>query len=144
MAYGSYSPQIMYVKKEDVVEFVKKQAKTSGIVLISLPLLFFFIQFLVFFILSRYLVIKSFPTGVVFEIIIFLVSIIFGYKTLSTPIDVASLQKKLEIYKSGEMINVKDLKPWLASGNNTIFVILILLLAVGMGWGIFSLVESFL
>lgn len=117
---GGYYPGIGYVKKEDAVGYLERQQNMFGWILIILPLIFFVIQ--------AALTIAAPPqqklgVGLIFEIIIFLASILTGISFFKPILDHSSLEEKLNDYKTGEMINLRDLRPWVATDRAVISTI---------------------
>ncbi len=118
---GGYGPGILYVKREDVVEYVKAQQRNAGWVLLILPVIFLLIQFGVgaFVDMSQ----QTINGGVWLEMLVFLVAIVYGANMLNVNSDYSSLVVKLREYKQGEMVHVKDLRPWLNTDKSKIAAI---------------------
>ena len=122
---GYYSGMLRYVKKEDAVEYVKSQYKMAGWMLIVLPTIFSVIQIIIAFSTTW----GKLNLGLLFEIGVFLLSIIFSVIILTTKKDYSLLEIKLKNYKDGEMINVKDLRSW-TNNSQMIWTLIILFLIV--------------
>jgi len=138
--YGSYAPQVMYVKKEDVLDYVERQNKTTGIMMIFLPVILFISQLIPLFIITDYHFPSVFPFGFAFEILTFVGSIILGIVMVDTKRDYSSLKLKLNDYEAKEMISIKDLKPWFQNGKSALLIVVfIVLIMVAALWGMFSL-----